>query len=525
MNGIVGICYRDGRAVNDDDINSMLDTLVHRGRDAVGVRCEKHVGFGQRMSHTLPEPLPKNLPLLCRGRIIVADARIDNRAELAEILHLSPNSTQAMHDFEFILAAYEKWGEDCASHLLGDFSFAIWDRETQTLFAARDHFGVKPFFYYESSREFAFASEVKALLRVNGVPHRLNQTRVADFLMPMYEDTTATLYEGIVHLPPAHTFVLKSGSCVVRKYWTLNDELDRTTTQRSDWPEAYREAFLTAVKCRLRTSSRVGVLVSGGLDSSSVFCSANHLLGDSAPATLRMFSGVFDHATKSDERKFGNIVAQHCGATPIYGYPDQLSPLTDWDATAGFEDEPLSNPQMALRWSLYPFARENNVRVMLDGYGGDGVISNGLGLLTELLLRGRWRTVYKEASGVAQRHHRSMPHLIWKYGIKPALPYRLQRAWERLRRKQFLTLSNIPLQKNFVRRVHVRERIAAFDKAYPKPPRTLCESHYREILFGVYPSAFECFNRTSALFGIEPRHPYFDKRLVALTLSAPADEN
>jgi asparagine synthase (glutamine-hydrolysing) len=525
MNGLAGICYRDGRVVNEGEVHSMLTALAYRGSDGVGVRCKGSAGFGQRIHQTLPEPLPNNLPLFSHDLMIVADARIDNRSDLISTLRLEPKLAEAMHDFEFILAAYERWGEDCPTHLLGDFSFVIWNFKTRSLFAARDHFGVKPLFYHQSRKGLFFASEVKALLRVNEVPHRLNEHRLGDFFLPTFEETKSTLYESIFHLPPAHSLVWNKASCSIHRYWTLESQRNnQSAPSPKEWHEAYREIFLESVKCRVRASSRVGFLVSGGVDSSSVICSATHVLGDAATNRLQMFSGVYDNARMSDERKYGDIVAQHCRLTPIYAYPDQLSPLTDWDTATEFEDEPLLNPQMPLRWSVYQFAKEQNVRVMLDGYGGDGVVSNGVGFLTELLLSGRWGKLYNEASGVARRHHRSVPHLIWKYGVKPILPFPIQQLWSRVRERKRFGLSRIPLQEEFVRRVRLHERAVAVACQYDKPPQTLREIHYRELVSGLYPAAFECFNRTSALFGIEPRHPFFDKRLVEFSLAVPAEE-
>ncbi|GAH07934.1 unnamed protein product, partial [marine sediment metagenome] len=152
----------------------------------------------------------EQLPLVnARGDIVItADARIDNRVELIDILGLGGRYHSQIGDSELILAAYEKWGEECPARLLGDFAFAIWDGRRQILFCARDHFGVKPFCYYHRhGRVFVFASQVKALLTMRQVPHQINEGRIADYLVGDLEgiDKTSTYYQEVYKHPPAHT--------------------------------------------------------------------------------------------------------------------------------------------------------------------------------------------------------------------------------------------------------------------------------------------------------------------------------
>ena len=135
--------------------------------------------------------------------VVTADARIDNRDELIAVLGLTGRPWEEITDAELILGAYRRWGERCPERLLGDFAFAIWDRRNQTLFCARDHFGVKHLYFYRSNPIFVFGSEIKALLCLPEVPRRLNEARLADYLMLISEDKSATLYQDIFRLPPA----------------------------------------------------------------------------------------------------------------------------------------------------------------------------------------------------------------------------------------------------------------------------------------------------------------------------------
>src|SRR4028118_115937 len=183
MSAIVGLYNLDGRSIERSAVEQMVAALAHRGPDGAGVWSEGAVGLGHCMLWTTPESLHEKLPLVDKSRdlTITADARIDNREELMEQLGITAEAHGEVSDSQLVLAAYGKWGEDCPQHLLGDFAFVIWDGAKQQLFCARDHFGVKPFYYhYAADKRFAFATEIKALLGLPEVPRQLNEVRVAE---------------------------------------------------------------------------------------------------------------------------------------------------------------------------------------------------------------------------------------------------------------------------------------------------------------------------------------------------------
>ena len=202
MSGITGIYFVDGRPVDASRLERMVNVLSHRGPDGIGMWSEGPVGFGHRMLWTTPESRRETLPLVsqCDGLVITADARIDNREELADLLDINNNQLELLSDSALILAAYERWGEDSPEKLLGDFAFVIWDRRKRELFAARDFFGTKPFYYYFGGGTFAFASEIKSIFRSGVVARIVNEVRVADFLSasgPEGDDCTITCYRGV----------------------------------------------------------------------------------------------------------------------------------------------------------------------------------------------------------------------------------------------------------------------------------------------------------------------------------------
>ncbi|HWP41854.1 MAG TPA: asparagine synthetase B, partial [Blastocatellia bacterium] len=175
MSGIFGLYHLDGRPASRSQLQEMMQSLAHRGPDGQNAWSEGAVGLGHQMLRTTPESLLENLPLANSTNeiVITADARLDNRDELIELLGFGAEPREQISDSQLILAAYEAWDERCLERILGDFAFAIWDGKKQRLFCARDRFGVKPFYYYSSAGLFAFASEIKALLSLQEIPRRL----------------------------------------------------------------------------------------------------------------------------------------------------------------------------------------------------------------------------------------------------------------------------------------------------------------------------------------------------------------
>ena len=150
MSGICGIVRFDCELIKKEDIDKMLDAMKNRGNDTEGIWIDDNVGFGHKLLWTTPESLSENQPLISKddNLVLTADVRIDNRGELFEKLNIDQKNTDIITDSDLILFSYQKWGEECAKYLRGDFAFIIWDKNYRKLFAARDHIGIKPFYYF-----------------------------------------------------------------------------------------------------------------------------------------------------------------------------------------------------------------------------------------------------------------------------------------------------------------------------------------------------------------------------------------
>jgi asparagine synthase (glutamine-hydrolysing) len=523
MSGIAGIFNLNGEPIDRLKVDCMIDRLAHRGPDGAGVWCEGEIALGHRMFWTTPESLLERLPLAKGNLAITADARIDNREVLITALELEQCSPEQTTDSDIILAAYQKWGEQCPEKLLGDFAFAIWDARTQSIFCARDYFGVKPFYYYHRpGNVFVFASEIKALLCLPEVPRELDELRIAEYLSERFENTTGTFYRDLYRLPPAHHLTISNCQVSLKSYWSLNPNEELRLNSDADYAEQYRETFTKAVKCRLRSAFPVGSMLSGGLDSSSIVCTARTLL----EKPLKSFSVIFNEVPECDERPFIDAVLAGGGVEPHFIYGDRVSLLANLDQVLKFQDEPFDAPNAFLNRSVWQVAQQQGVRVLLDGLMGDNVVSPGFGYLSELAYGGRWITLFQEIQITAQRYHLSLwPALgfyLWNDGLKARTPQPLLQKWRRWRRKTEQSPRLDPLiNREFAQRIGLEAYIRACEATRSDKWQTARQRHYQELSSPFVQSALEFMSKASAEFAIEVRLPFTDRRLVELSLAMP----
>jgi asparagine synthase (glutamine-hydrolysing) len=527
MSGIAGIYYLDGRPVERMDIQRMVDSIAHRGPDGFGVWTDGPVGLGHRMLWTTPESLHEKLPFTNKtgDLTITADARIDNRDELIPAINFNGRPRENITDSEIILAAYEKWGEQCPEKLLGDFSFAIWNKRKQTIYCARDHMGIKPFYYYRSNKIFAFASEIKAILTQSEAPRRLNEVMVAYYLVSMFEDKTITFYQDIFRLPPAHTMTVDYGKVRVNKYWSLDPSRELKLGSDEEYAEAFRDIFTEAVRCRLRSAFPIGSMLSGGLDSSSIVCVARHLLSQNGGVRLQTFSAIFDEVTKCDERNYINMVLAQGSIEPHYIHADRLSPLTDLDRVFWHEDEPFFAPNLFIHWGLFSAAKHQGIHILLDGLDGDATVSYGITYLTELIRKGSWVVLSKEINGLSKHFNRSPWKIFRSYCLSPFIPQPIRQVWRMFhwRNRPAWRIDNI-VNPGFARRIGLDDRIQTLQGEWARPPRTEREHHYLELTWGLIPFIIEIGDRAAGAFFLEPRYPFLDIRLVEFCLALPPEQ-
>ena len=534
MSGICGKFNRNGEPVAFAQIGAMNERLRHRGPDARNTWTSGPVALGHCMLRITPESLEEHLPLVVDDGdyAITGDVRIDNREELIDALwrHAPPI---APPDSELILAAYRKWGEACPRQILGDFAFVIWDRSSRSLFCACDPMGVKGLYYHLSPNGFVFASEIKALFALPEVPRRLNELRVAEYLVTLFEDRVGTFYEEIFRLPGAHTLTVTPETVKLREYWSLDSRSELRLGSDAEYAEAFRDLFSKAVRCRTRSAFPVGAALSGGLDSSSVACAAAGMIPDQS-APLRTFSLIFPSLPEKDLRQIDErpqIQAVLAGGrfAPQFIEADRLSPLWQVDRMHFHLDHANYAPNLYLHWAMYDAAQKQGVRVFLDGFDGDSTVSHGFERLTELAQTLHWSTLWRETRMLSQNHLSGIaPRRILKeYCVKPLAPawaYRLRTLLRTRGRK--LQAGSIFINPDFKLRTGIEERARRLLREQTRwtLTRTARETHCMGLNQALYAYTLEIADKASAAFGIEARYPFFDRRLMEFCVALPAEQ-
>lgn len=571
MSGIFGLFQRDGRSVDRYVLQPALDAQAHRGPDDAGEWSGEHVFFAHQMLHTTPESLEETQPVTRADDqfVLIADARIDNRADLIRALRMERRSGTVITDSEIILAAYQKWGADCPDYLVGDFAFAIWDERRQRLFCARDPMGVKPFYYVCDQQRLAFASEINSIRALPDVPEQIGEEMVAHFLAGSFsEEKEITFYENIFRLPAAHAMVVTSEEVRMWQHWQVDTDREAHFDSDEEYVEAFREKFTEAVRCRLRSAFPVGTFLSGGLDSSSVACTARDLLG--GEETLHTFSAIFPDLSEEDlklidERKYIEAVVAQGGFEPHYVRADRLSPLTDVDELIARWGQPYFATNFYLHWSIYQRAQENGVRVLLDGLDGDSVVLHGRSYLEALAEAGRWGEFERQAKALGQREN--IPQL-WRYaeyygfpylaelarkgrwgqflrqarevqtrfdlparrlyvdqGVKHAFSGRLHQLWKSMRGSSNAEAEPTPslLERDFARRMGMESGRSKNGANLPRkaPGKT---EHWESLTNGIWQSVFEMDDPPASACAIEQRSPFFDRRLVEYCIALPLSQ-
>jgi asparagine synthase (glutamine-hydrolysing) len=522
VSGIAGIFRRDGSPAAAGDIAPALAALARRGPDRQASWCGGPAALACAQLRTTPQSTVETLPYHDRERgvVVVHDARLDNREELAGMLGLSRQPLAEVCDGALLGAAWTRWGERCPERLLGDFAFAVWDERNRTLFSARDHLGARALFCFASPRLFAFASEMKGLLLVPGVPRRLNPTRVADYLVGVTPDDAITFYADVTRFLPGESRLVAADRLATRRYYqpTLPAEFHRGGPE--EVAAGFREVFTASVRDRLRVSRPVAAQLSGGLDSSSIVCVARSLRREARGGPLPTFSYVFPRTVSADERAYISAVAAEGGIEPHFVDADAITPLTDLDAILGAIDEPFRGAPLPYQWSIFRAAAERGVGVMLDGFGGDAVVGYGLWYLAELARSGRVVRLARLLRGMARRQWIPPGMAIRNYVIQPNIP-----AWARAVRRALLgRTARLPapmfVAPELARRTALGDRFEAFWHSRPAP-RGDHEHHVADVAYHLPKDHAEM---TGAAFAIEPRTPFLDRRVVEYCLAVPSDQ-
>jgi asparagine synthase (glutamine-hydrolysing) len=517
-----GVIRHDGEPVSESWMQKLIGNgkvlrLVYDHAAAFAEYEQGHSFAGDSSSanrcHSSNEPL------------FLVDARIDNSPQLIEQGVLPANNT---NNAETIVLAYERWGESCVEHLIGDFAIARWDSVRRQLFLARDALGVRPIYFYASPALFAFATDLPALLALPFVPCTLREDTIADFLNRVdSEDTGNTFYDAIHRLPAAHCLHLSGDQYRQTCYWKP-DSLPPCLSMSDDaYASQLRELIITAVECRLRDAKTAAVHLSGGIDSASIACIAARYLkrrGGRLLALCSMLSANHD-GPEFDEREFVQaVLAQEDNIDVVWiEVPvehDIFAASQTWFETLG---QPFFTTVSHIEEILAQVGRAHGVDVVLSGFGGDFFASApARDAVRQMVRTGRWRLAASELRAIHKEEGVSWKGLLKREVLVPLLPVPVRRVWraaQSLSRK-----SKSCVLADFARRIDKKR-----GRRLPASEKLAFASTHELMRFIAGPGHVEqpLANTVQVFaqrFAQSLRFPLLDLRIVQFMLSVPIEQ-
>ena len=368
MCGIAGKVWRDGaRPAQRSELAEMLAVMRHRGPDGQGVHLDGPAGLGHLRLSIIDvgggaQPMANEDETVW----IVFNGEIYNFPELREKLVACGHVFRSHSDTEVIIHLYEEYGDDCLQHLRGMFAFAIWDARRRRLFVARDRVGIKPLYYCQTPDAFYFASELKAILTDPAVSRELDCLAIRQFLSFNYVPGEGTLFQSIQRLLPGHSMVVEMGKVSIRQYWDLRFSEARHGMPFAEAAEELYSLLKQTVHDHMIADVPVGVLLSGGVDSSAIL---NFAVG-ATEKRIHTFTVGFDGRQVVDERPFARLAADQFGTEH---HEISITANDFWKFLPEYVwhmEEPVCEPPAVALYYVSKLARDH-VKVLLSGEGGD----------------------------------------------------------------------------------------------------------------------------------------------------------
>lgn len=402
MCGIAG-CITNTLELNRDKFEKMVDIIAYRGPDDRGTFYEDDLALGHRRLSIVDLSSDGHQPFFYKDRyVIVFNGEIYNYQELREELRQQGYVFRTKTDTEVLVAAYDFWGEDCVTRMNGMWSFAIYDRMEKKIFCSRDRFGVKPFYYTEQNGMFLFASEIKQFFEMLESRPRANKDCLLQFIIRGSLDySSETMFQDIYQLLGGHNLVydLKEKTYRVYEYHNIRDVLPAKLSYDEACKE-FHKYFMDSISFRLRADVPVGYCLSGGLDSSSIVCAADKLCKENGQRVEQhTISSCFEDK-RYDEQEYIDEVVAHTSVIPHKIFPQETNLFEQLDDIIWHMDEPFGSTSIYAQWNVFKGAKEQGLKVMLDGQGADEQLAGYSAfykvLFTSLIRSGKFKAFRKE---------------------------------------------------------------------------------------------------------------------------------
>jgi asparagine synthase (glutamine-hydrolysing) len=526
MSAIAGIWSFNGEVPVSSACRAMLQALNLYGPDDTAQYTGPPVAVGRCLLRLLPEDDFDQQPLSATGvTALVADIRLDNRVDLGLELGISSQQSAVMADSAILLAAWQRWREQCVEHLSGAFSFAVWDQQEQHMFLARDHTGERPLVYAATANCFAFASMPKGLHPLSFVGTEVDEDYVARYLMLVNVPVERTIFRNMQSLAPGCALSIHREKKKLWRYWQTGHLPELRLGSPEEYLDCFREKFDRAVRVRLRTRGQIGAQLSGGLDSSAVAATAARLLGVEG-RDLTCFTAVPrpDFRNVPSATHFDNEGPAAAEVAALY--PNIRHVLVESSATSFLDildhnnnlyDHPCFGPSNEV-WSnaIMAQARENGITLLLNGNCGNSTLSyEGIPALSTWFRSGEWGTLARIAWQIRKARSASV-RLMVRHAVWPSLPFWLRRVTDPHMRD--FTLDYTPLRPEIVERLDLH-RTALHDMFRTIPDGRITLRNLLE-----YGDMSEISIGPQGGWQLDYRDPTFDREVIEFCLTVPLEE-
>ena len=523
MSGFAGLWNIDGRPVEREVLAAMDAPIAHRGRDAFGSWSEGPFGLAARLTRI--DDGAEHQPFIAGQVAVVFDGWLDDREVL--VASLGDTALASRSDAEVVAAAYRRFGTDFAARLNGEFALAVVDHASRQVVLARDAMAVRSLHYYCDDRLLVFGSEVKALLAHPSVHTAPNEETLIELLLkgPEPADDAATCFENIRRVLPGEVVTISSAGTARRIAWDFDTTRKTRCKSAAEYHEAYRHYFEQAVRRRMR-GARVAVSVSGGLDSSGIFCMAEQIArsGSSAVAVLGLSYSPPD-GSSSDETGYLAAIERQTGAKI------ERLPLETPGPLAGGREclWQVEYPTLDVLWDttarVHRRAAGAGAKVLLTGHWADQVLFDDA-YLADLLRRFRWPSAWRQLREHAQWFTDADPRLLRNQALlnlaRCYIPTSFQPALKRRRRRQILE-RHTPRWFSLQWRTRAMEPLRATVE-FRRPGSTAHASAlYRVVRSRFYQHCMEWNDKVGALNGVQLSFPFLDRELVQFLMSLPGE--
>ena len=501
----------------------MLRALAHLGADGTRSICDGPVGFGHQALAVTREDAFDSQPLAVGALLMAADLRLDNREALAEALAIAPAKLAETPDSALLLAAYQRWGEGCVDHLIGDFAFALWEGAARRLILVRDHMGQRHLFFHRGEGFFAFATEITGLWAAPDVPRRISEPGLEETVARRWHQQPPgrTKYEGIESLCGGAVLTVQAdGALTQRRYWAPHAAAQHLNRDETYYRQAYRRVLEEAVACRVRRATRpCSLLLSGGFDSAAIAALSAPALEGRKLVTVSSVLADADDTAPSTARHWVELCRSAMPHLDVRYATRRdrsiFSTLPPPDADGAGSVNRYVNDEM------FRAAAGAGARVIMDGHGGDYTLNpRGYFPVARLLAMGRFREFLSEFVAQARAERTPLWRSAWSHVLAAFVPSGLQRLRAELAAGDPLSGPAEPINRDFARRMRpgrAGSKAPRYAPALIKPRANLLRALRRlqnqEILAGTL----------SARHGLQFTQPFHDKRVVELALAIPED--